>query len=198
MRSSVWITACFLGGVGVGLAGLVPRGPLLAQLTDGALYGLLFLIGMVVGGSGELQNLSRRLRLELGLVPLAAVLGTGVAVALVALCLPRVSVREALAVGCGFGYYSLSSVLVTQLRGEALGVVTLLANLLREIVTLLLTPLLARIFGPLAPIAAGGATAMDTTLPVIVRAVGSDYAVLAVWSGLVLSLLAPLLISLLL
>jgi uncharacterized membrane protein YbjE (DUF340 family) len=197
MRNSLPILACFLAGILLGLASLLPPGPLLGQLTDWTLYGLLFLIGLVVGGSqGAWRGIT--LTRDLGLVPLAAILGTLGGVALAAAALPGLALREALAVGAGFGYYSLSSILVTTLRGEALGVVTLLANLLREIVTLLLAPLLARLFGPLAPIASGGATAMDTTLPVIVRAVGAHYTMLAVWSGLVLSLLAPLLISILL
>ncbi|MFB3816286.1 MAG: lysine exporter LysO family protein [Candidatus Methylomirabilales bacterium] len=194
MRNSLPILACFLGGILLGLTSLVPSGPLLGQLTDGTLYGLLFLIGLVVGGShGAWRGIT--LSPDLGLVPLAAILGTLAGVSLAAAALPGLALSEALAVGAGFGYYSLSSILVTSLRGEALGVVTLLANLLREILTLLLAPVLARLFGPLAPIASGGATAMDTTLPVIVQAVGADYAMLAVWSGLVLSLLAPLLIS---
>jgi uncharacterized membrane protein YbjE (DUF340 family) len=194
MRNSLPILACFLGGIVLGLSALVPVGPLLGCLTDWTLYGLLFLIGLVVGGSqGAWRGIT--LSRDLGLVPLAAILGTLAGVGLAAAALPGLGLREALAVGAGFGYYSLSSILVTSLRGEALGVVALLANLLREIITLLLAPVLARLFGPLAPIASGGATAMDTTLPVIVQAVGADYAMLAVWSGLVLSLLAPLLIS---
>ena len=197
MRNSLPIVACFLAGVALGLAALAPAGWLLAALTDWTLCALLFLIGLVVGGSrGAWRGL--RLGPDLGLAPLAAVLGTLAAAGLAGACLPGMGVREALAVGAGFGYYSLSSVLVTSLHGEALGAVALLANLLREMATLLLAPLLARLFGPLAPIASGGATAMDTTLPVIVRAVGAEYAMLSVWTGLVLSLLAPVLIRLLL
>jgi uncharacterized membrane protein YbjE (DUF340 family) len=44
----------------------------------------------------------------------------------------------------------------------------------------------------------GGATATDTTLPIIVQCAGAEYAVLAVFSGMVLSLLVPFLITFLL
>jgi len=110
--------------------------------------------------------------------------------------LPTVTVRESLAVGAGFGYYSLSSIVITELHGQQLGVVALLANILRELMTLWLAPVFVRSLGRLAPIAAGGATTMDTTLPVISRFAGPDYAAIAVFSGVVLTVLVPLLITL--
>ena len=101
--------------------------------------------------------------------------------ALVALILPSLTLRESLAVGACFGYYSLSSVLITQLHSHSLGVVALLSNIFREIATLLATPILVRFLGNLAGIASGGATAMDTTLPVITLYSGKEYAVIAVF-----------------
>jgi uncharacterized membrane protein YbjE (DUF340 family) len=65
----------------------------------------------------------------------------------------------------------------------------------REVLTLLFIPLLSKYIHPWAGIAAGGATAMDTTLPVIVKAWGADYAIQSFTSGVILSLLAPAAIS---
>jgi hypothetical protein len=59
----------------------------------------------------------------------------------------------------------------------------------------LCTPLLVRCFGKLAPIMSGGATAMDTTLPVIAKFSGREMTFVAVISGLVLTLATPVLIS---
>lgn len=58
--------------------------------------------------------------------------------------------------GIGFGYYSLSSIFITEYRGAELGTIALLSNIVREMITLLLSPLLVKVAGPLAPIAAGG------------------------------------------
>lgn len=167
-------------------------------LVMGVVYWLLLLVGVGIGASPNARQLLRQVSRQMLVAPLVAVIGTLTGVALASLVLPSIRVREALAVGAGFGYYSLSSILVTQLRGEALGVVALLANILRELVTLVLAPLMARLFGPLGPVVAGGATAMDTTLPVIVKSSGLEYTMVAVWSGLILSLLVPFLIPLLL
>ena len=70
-------------------------------------------------------------------------------------------------VGAGFAYYSLSSVFITQYKGAELGTVALMANIMRELITLLFAPLLVRWISPLAPISCGGASTMDTTLPII-------------------------------
>jgi uncharacterized membrane protein YbjE (DUF340 family) len=74
-------------------------------------------------------------------------------------------------------------------------VIALLSNVMRELATILMAPLLARHFGKLAPIASGGATSMDTTLPIITRCVGAEYAMVSVFSGIVLTVLAPILIT---
>ena len=103
-----------------------------------------------------------------------------------------------MAVGAGFGYYSLSSVFITQLHSHSLGVVALLSNIFREVATLLATPILVSYFGNLAGIASGGATAMDTTLPIISKYSGKEYAIIAVFSGIVLTILVPFLVTVIL
>jgi uncharacterized membrane protein YbjE (DUF340 family) len=49
-------------------------------------------------------------------------------------------------------------------------------------------------FGKLAPVASGGATSMDSTLPIIVTASGKEYAMISVFSGIVLTILVPFLV----
>jgi uncharacterized membrane protein YbjE (DUF340 family) len=198
MKSSAIILVCFASGILGAASSLLPPFLLSSDLPKYALCALLFLVGVGIGSSPEAWQLLRRLSFKAVLVPAAAIVGTLVGVASVSFGIPGVSLRESLAIGSGFGYYSLSSILVAQFRGDMLGVLALLANIMREIVTLLMAPVLARYFGDLAPIAAGGATAMDTTLPVIIKSVGTQYAIVAVSSGMLLTLLVPVLTSLLL
>jgi uncharacterized membrane protein YbjE (DUF340 family) len=198
MKSSLVILLVFVAGVSSAAAGLLPRRLLEPELTLYALYLLLFLVGITVGGSSATWHVLRRINWKIALVPLATVAGTFLGTALFSLLTPSLSLAESLAVGAGFGYYSLSSVMISQAHSETLGVVALLANLIRELATLLLAPLLARYVGHLAPIAAAGATALDTTLPIIIRTSGKEYGVVAVFSGLVLTVLAPVFLVLLL
>ena len=67
-------------------------------------------------------------------------------------------------------------------------------NMIHEIITLTLSPLLVRVVGRLGPVMAGGAAAMDTCLPIIARYSGERYAILAVFSGMTLTLLVPVLV----
>lgn len=198
MKNSLLILAFFAVGVASGALEWIPAWLQHPQATHYALLLLLFLVGVSVGGDEKAWELSRHLHARVLLIPATILCGTLIGVALVAPLLVDISVREALAVGSGLGYYSLSSVLITELHGERLGVIALLANVMREILTLVLAPLLARYLGKLAPIAAGAATAMDTTLPVVSRFSGSEYTTVAIFSGVVLMVLVPLLVTLIL
>lgn len=104
----------------------------------------------------------------------------------------------ALAVAAAFGWYSMAGVLVAQLWGPAAGALAFLANVLRELLTVVAVPFLARLAGRRAWLAVlpGGATTMDTTLPVIAAAArDAGTTALAFVHGLILTLLAPALIS---
>jgi uncharacterized membrane protein YbjE (DUF340 family) len=124
------------------------------------------------------------------------VLGTLAGASAASLILTGRSLTDCLAVGSGFGYYSLSSIFITTYRGAELGTVALLCNILREIITLLCAPLLAMWFGRLAPIAAGGATTADTTLPIISRTSGQQFVILSIIHGFMVDFSVPFLVTL--
>ena len=65
---------------------------------------------------------------------------------------------------------------------------------MREVFTLLFAPLLVAVFGKLAPIASGGATSMDSTLPVVRKFSGKDYALISIYNGTVLTILVPFIV----
>ncbi|MDE5879289.1 MAG: lysine exporter LysO family protein, partial [Desulfovibrio sp.] len=106
------------------------------------------------------------------------------------------SLADCLAVGAGCAYYSLSSVFITQYRGEELGTVALLANIFRELFTLVFTPLLVRLMGAPAPIMCGGASTMDTTLPGITRAAGTLWTFPSIVHAMVLDFSVPFWVTL--
>ena len=98
--------------------------------------------------------------------------------------LPTVSPSAA-----GFGYYSLSSVLIADMKGAApdaaeLATIALLANIIREMSALFGASLFARWGGRYAPISVAGINSMDVCLPTIVReAHDKDVVPLAVTHG---------------
>lgn len=66
---------------------------------------------------------------------------------------------------------------------------------MRELLTLLAAPLLVRCFGKLAPIAAGGATTADTTLPIIARYSGKEFTIISVVHGMAVDFSVPFLVT---
>jgi len=195
MRSSLIIFAFFVSGIFAGLTGSLPAGFDFDKFGSIALFILMFLAGVSIGSDKNSWKVLATHNYKIIGVPVAIVIGTLAGAALVALIIPALTLRESLAVGAGFGYYSLSSVFITQLHSQSLGVVALLSNIFREVATLLATPILVRYFGNLAGIASGGATAMDTTLPVISKYSGRSFAIIAVFSGIFLTILVPFLVT---
>jgi hypothetical protein len=90
----------------------------------------------------------------------------------------------------------VGTVTITEYKGPELGTIALLSNITREIITLLFAPLLVRWFGNLAPISAGGATTMDTTLPIITRYSGQSFVVVSIFHGFVVDFSVPFLVTL--
>jgi uncharacterized membrane protein YbjE (DUF340 family) len=172
----------------------VPKWLIGDDFTFYTLLFLVFVVGFGIGGDTSAFVVLKRIKIKVLLVPILVVVGSLSGTALFSLFLHHITVGQAMAVGSGFGYYSLSSVIISRLSGEELGVIALLANVFREITTLIAAPLMVKYFGKLAIIASGGATAMDTTLPVIVRFTGKEYGVIAVFSGIVLTILVPFLV----
>lgn len=195
MRGSGVIVAFFAAGVLTGLCGVLPAGGAVSRLSVGVLYALMCCVGLSLGSDRTLATRIRQLDPRLALLPVATAVGTlgGAVVAAWALASRA---TDMLAVGAGFGYYSLSSIFIADLRGAELATVALLCNLMRELFTLLFAPLAARAAGPLAAVSAGGATSFDTTLPVITCAAGRPYALVAIFHGCVLDFSVPFLVTL--
>ena len=183
MTGSLIIVGFFFLGCLLGWSGLMPAFLQNEDLTMYVLYLLMFQVGLSIGSDKQLKEILTNIRPKLLLVPLATITGTLLFSALISFFLSRWSVTDCLAVGSGFAYYSLSTILITQLKEPALGVqmaaelgtIALMSNIFREIFTLLGAPLFVRVFGRFAPICAGGATTMDTTLPIITATCGKDF-----------------------
>ena len=195
MKGSLIIVGFFILGIVCGTAGWLPDLSAYGNVSFWTLCALLFCVGVTVGNNTALLKSFRQLDPRLMLLPLMTILGTLTATAIASAAMPGRSLTDCLAVGSGFGYYSLSSILITQYRGPELGTIALLANIIREVITLLGAPLMVRYFGPLAPISSGGATTMDTTLPIITRTSGQDLVILSLFHGFLVDFSVPFLVS---
>ena len=191
MKGSLIIVGFFVLGALCGVYHLIPYDFTQSKLSFYALCALMFSVGVSVGNDPQTLRNFRSLNPRL-----MTILGTLAGCAVVSLFLSHRSVTDCMAVGAGFGYYSLSSIFITEYKGPELGTIALLSNITREIITLLFAPLLVRWFGNLAPISAGGATTMDTTLPIITRYSGQSFVVVSIFHGFVVDFSVPFLVTL--
>jgi len=152
------------------------------------LYVLIFLIGLDLGVNFRVEDLKRVGRRVLAL-PFLTLVGSLLG-ALAASLLLNVPLRWGLAIGAGCGWYSLTGPLIAQ-YSAIYGAIGFLANLAREILTILLYPVLSRRIDPEKAVVIGGATTMDTTLPIIARFGGRDVALVAFVHGFILTAIVP-------
>ncbi len=203
MKGSLIVVGFFALGCVLGWSGRLPDVVIENDITVYVLYLLMFQVGLSIGSDKKLKDILGSIRPKLLLVPFATIAGTLVFSALVSLLLTQWSVFDCLAVGSGFAYYSLSSILITQLKESSLGVqlatelgtIALMANIMREIMALLGAPLFVKYFGRLSPICAGGATTMDTTLPIITRYSGKDLVFISIFHGIIVDFTVPFFVS---
>ena len=195
MKSSLIALCIFLLGLALGYAGFLPEWVLNPEIPLFVLFVMVLFVGIGLGFSTECWEILRRMHWRILLVPAACILGTYAGGLAVSVFLPEHSVWQILAVCSGLGYYSLSSFIIAGAGLPVLGSIALLSNIIREVATLLHTPRLVRLLGPLAPIGTAGATSMDTCLPVILKNTNEAYGLISIFSGTVLTLLVPIIVS---
>lgn len=194
MKGSLIVVGFFVIGLLGGIEKMVPSWLLYGDVSFVALCGLLLFVGLGIGLNPEMKKEVRSLSPRMALLPVVTIIGSWLGALLIWTVLHR-TLSDCMAINSGFAYYSLSSIFITEYRGAELGTIALLANIIREMLTLLGAPLMARWFGPLAPISAGGATTMDTTLPILSQTVGQRYVALSIYHGFVVDFTVPFLVS---
>ncbi len=189
------ILSALIIGIAVGVLNLAP-----AVISAGMdtlimvmLCLLLFIIGLDMSQNKAVFSQLKRIGWKMILLPVFIAIGS-IMGALAAGLIMGMDLGNAMSIGAGFGWYSLSAVMLTGLVGAQIGTMALLSNVFRELLSIIIMPLVVRYFGKLAAVAPGGATTMDTTLPVVVKYAGSEMSVISFVSGFTLSMLVIVLV----
>ena len=93
------------------------------------------------------------------------------------------------------GWYSLAGATISKLVDAQLGSIAFLSNLMREIFSYFIIPILATYLNHYTCIAPAGATSEDTTLPMMLKYTNEETVVLSVLNGMICSFFVPILIS---
>ena len=177
------------------IAGLIFKQPLsaLSQIINLLLFILLFVIGhqMRVGGVALKDAIFNKTGMKLAAIIIVSSLVAGIIAALIL----DIPLRQGLMLSSGFGWYTLSSILDSQLINQEFGTTAFFIDFSRELVAIIFLPSLGRYF-PVSLVGYCGGTAMDFSLPIIKQNLHSSCVILAISSGMILSLAVPILIPL--
>ena len=192
------IIAAIISGMGCGYLWLSTAArPILDEILLTALAFMVFVAGVEIGGN---RHIIKKICNPKGFalmaaIPTAVVIGSLVGGG-IAGTLTGMKVEDAVLVSAGLGWDSLSSVVISTMYSVEIGTISFLTNVLRETLSFALIPLIAR-YNKIMSIGIGGASTMDSTLPVIIKYTDLHTGILGFVNGLALTLLVPFLLSVL-
>lgn len=193
IRGSVIQVACVAIGYAIGK--LLPVYAPSAMPPENSMTAMLMLLILLVGiglkGSGITlkEVLLNKRGVQTSFIFTSSVLLGGL---LFSLLFKDVTFTQGLALASGFGWYSLSAIVMTEAYGAVWGSVALFNDLLREFTALLFIPMFMRRY-PSAAVGLGGATSLDFTLPIIQQSGGLQVVPLAISFGFIINIVSPVL-----
>ena len=199
MASGSAMTVLFFGtGVACGTCGTVPDWANMDSISEWILRLLIALVGFGVGSNPHRETGLTGRKASVLLVAPVSVAGTAIAGIAAGIIPWGYDVGDSVCAVSGMGYYSLSSLLIVDLKGAAglqLGAVALLGNIFRELTALVFAPVIGRRMGAYALTGAAGVTSLDVLLPSIRNACGEGAVGIALVNGVMLEIACPLIIT---
>lgn len=195
LKSLLNISYAFIALVfGYGLAELVHYFNLNLSIST---WNLLLIFMLFIGLDLAYSPLDRSwLNWKIMLVPLGCIIGSLAGALLSSFIIKDINLKDLIMLSQGYGFYSMSGIVVTELKNAELGSIALMNDLFREVIAILLMYSIGWRY-PRSAISAAAATAMDVTLPMVKQACGNNFIPHAMVSGFILSILAPIAISIL-
>lgn len=154
---------------------------------------LLFFVGVDLGTEGTIVQNFKMAGWRVILFPFVMIIGTYIG-SVVAGLLIGLTAKDSLCVASGFGWYTLAPVMLSEYSIE-ISAISFMHNVMRELIGLLLLPIVAKRIGHIESTGLVGAGSMDVCLPIIVRTTSGNMAVYAFIIGIVLSFSVPVMVS---
>lgn len=151
-----------------------------------------FFIGIDIGKNKNIFNDLKKIDKKVLFLPFITIIASLLGGATASLIL-SLSLGEAVAVSSGMGWYSFSAIELSKVSVE-LGGIAFLSNIFRELLAIFIIPFVAKKIGAFESVSVAGATAMDSVLPVINKSNTAEISVISFYSGLVISLVVPILV----
>ena len=148
---------------------------------------LLFFVGFDIGSKGSIFDILRKAGFRIIAFPIAAIIGTMI-VGTIACLVMGFTLRESLAISCGFGWYSYAPVVIASAGQQYIvaSAVSFMHNVIREVTGIILIPLAAKKIGYLEAASIPGIAAMDVCIPIVARSCRADTVIYSFAMGLIM------------
>ena len=190
---SICIVIALVIGVFAGMFVPSEHKEVINSLSSVILYILIFYVGIDLGLNKDIFPKIKSMGVKVLLVPLGEIIGSFIGGALLSFFVSE-TMKESLSVTMGMGWYSFSGILISEAGNPALGALAFLSNVFREVLAFITIPFAAKHLNYYFSVATAGATSMDTTLGVISRNTNGKTAVVSFISGMVITMLVPVIV----
>lgn len=161
------------------------------------LCSLLACIGFGMGLTGQIVRSLKAAGFRILLFPVAAIGGSVAFGALYGLISP-LTVREAMAISVGFGWYTLAPSIISDAGYAVAGAVSFMHNVIRETLGIIIVPAAAKYLGYIECSSIPGVASMDVCLPIVEKSCNEETVVYSFSIGLLMVIMVPVLLPLIL
>lgn len=172
------------------------------DFNNGVMWGIrvglaimLVFVGLDMGIAGTIGPNLKKVGLRVFAFPIAVMAGTFFGVGLCSLFMDF-TLRECLAVGAGFGWYTLAPGLIMERGFITVSAVSFLHNVMRENLAIVIIPLVAKRIGYIECTGLAGSASMDFCLLIAQKVTNSETVVYSFIIGLVINILIPIMVPL--
>ncbi|MEM2136975.1 MAG: lysine exporter LysO family protein [Candidatus Methanomethylicia archaeon] len=188
---AIYTTTTLMMGIIIGITTPMTRS--ITWILDPIIFTLILLVGIDIGMQYEhliksVKNLKKHIHLPLITIVLSTIAGILATITL------NINYRITLAISLGMGWYSFTGAYITTKINAYYGAIAFISNMFREAATITITPILPNRIKK-AGIIIGGATTMDTTLPIMAEEFREEDMIAIIYHGLIITIIIPIILS---
>ncbi|MCT4620233.1 MAG: lysine exporter LysO family protein [Marinisporobacter sp.] len=167
--------------------------PHMNQAMSIILNGIIFFIGIDIGLNKHMFKNLRKYGKLIIYIPVGIIVGSLGGGCLAGLIF-HIPMNISFAIASGFGWASLSGIILTNLHNVEIGTIAFLTNIFRWTISMISIPYIAEYLNFYTTIAPAGATSMDSALPMISKNTCTEVVVVSLLNGMILTFLVPILV----
>lgn len=162
-------------------------------MIDICLCILLAGVGYGLGIEGNILGKIRSIGFRVLGLPIAIMSGTAIMGLAYGIYGP-LTLRESLAIFMGMGWYGLAPAIILNAGHATASAISFLHNIFREVLSMLIIPIVAQRIGYFEAASLPGSTGMDCCLPAVKKYTNGEVAIMSLISGIICSMAVTLLV----